>query len=61
MKWKEDEKKMYVITADYRGMQIRRAAFSDFQAWTIINALAADGCTNIGMREEDAAEWKSST
>ena len=43
---------MYIITAVYRGKRITRTAFSDFQAYTIVNQLARDGCVDIGMREE---------
>lgn len=44
---------MYIITADYKGRRVTRIAYSDFQAWTIVNVLSRDGCTDIGMREED--------
>lgn len=47
---------MYIITAMYQGSRITRKAFSDFQAFTIINQLAREGCTEIGMREEDHAK-----
>lgn len=43
----------YIITATYQGRKIERIAFSDFQAFTIINVLARDGATDIGMRKED--------
>lgn len=43
---------MYIITATYRGRKIARTAFGDFQAFTIINQLAREGCIDIGMREE---------
>ena len=43
---------MYIITATYRDRKITRTAFGDFQAFTIINQLVREGCTNIGMREE---------
>lgn len=43
---------MYVITAIYNGKRITRNAYSDFQAFTIINVLAKEGAVNIGMREE---------
>lgn len=46
-------KGMYIITATYRGRKITRTAFGDFQAFTIINQLARDGCVDIGMRKED--------
>jgi len=38
-----------IITARYNGRLVTRKAFSDFQAWCIINTLVADGCTDIGM------------
>ena len=44
---------MYIITATYRGRKITRTAFGDFQAFTIVNQLARDGCVDIGMRKED--------
>lgn len=44
---------MYIITAIYRGGKITRTAFGDFQAFTIINQLAREGCVDIGMREEE--------
>ena len=43
---------MIIITATYQGKRIKRTAFSDFQAFTIINMLAREGATDIGMREE---------
>lgn len=43
---------MIIITAIYQGKMIKRTAFSDFQAFTIINMLAREGATDIGMREE---------
>lgn len=43
---------MYVITAMYNGRKITRSAFGDFQAFTIINQLARDGCIDIGLRKE---------
>ena len=43
---------MIIITATYQGKRIKRTAFSDFQAFTIINMLAREGSTDIGMREE---------
>lgn len=42
----------HIITADYNGQKIERTAFSGQQAFTIINTLAREGCTNIGMKEE---------
>ena len=44
---------MYIITATFKGREITRIAFGDFQAFTIINQLAREGCVNIGMREEE--------
>lgn len=44
----------YIITAIYQNKRITRTAYSDFQAFTIINQLRREGCTEIGMREEDA-------
>ena len=44
--------KVIIITANYRGRKIERRAYSDFQAFTIINTLNRDGCVDIGMREE---------
>ncbi len=41
----------YIITATHNGRKIRRIAFSDKQAWIIINQLSKEGCTDIGMRE----------
>lgn len=46
---------MYIITAIYQGSRITRKAFSDLQAFTIINQLSREGCTDIGMRREDHA------
>ena len=43
---------MYLLTATYKGQRITRKAFGDFQAFTIINQLSRDGCTDIGMRKE---------
>ncbi len=42
---------MYIITAAYQGRRVKRTAFSDFQAWVIINTLTREGCTGIAMRE----------
>ena len=47
---------MYIITAKYKGRRVTRTAFSDFQAFTIIGRLHREGCTNIGMREEEEHE-----
>ena len=44
---------MYIITAMHNGRKITRTAFGDFQAFTIINQLAREGCVDIGMREEE--------
>lgn len=44
---------MYIITAMHKGRKITRTAFGDFQAFTIINQLAREGCVDIGMRKED--------
>ena len=43
---------MYIITAKYKGNKITRKAFSDTQAFMIINQLSREGCTEIGMKEE---------
>ena len=42
----------YIITATYKGSRITRTAHSPKQAYIIINQLARDGCTDMGMREE---------
>lgn len=42
---------MKIITATYKGRAITRKAFSDYQAFIIINMLAREGATEIGMRE----------
>lgn len=42
----------YIITAIHKNKRITRTAYSDFQAFTIINQLRREGCTEIGMREE---------
>lgn len=44
--------KVYIITAVHNGRKVERKAYSDFQAFTIINVLAREGCIDIGMREE---------
>lgn len=44
---------MYIITAIYQGKRITRKAYSDLQAFTIVNQLYRDGCTDVGMREEE--------
>lgn len=44
---------MYIITAIYKDRKVTRTAFGDFQAFTIINQLAREGCVDIGMREEE--------
>ena len=46
-------KQVYIITADYQGKKITRRAYSDLQAFTIVNQLYRDGCTGVGMREEE--------
>lgn len=43
---------MFIITANYKGTRITRKAYGEFQAFTIINLLVREGCTDIGMREE---------
>lgn len=43
---------VYIITAIHQSKRITRKAYSDFQAYTIINQLRREGCTEIGMREE---------
>ena len=45
-------KKVIIITANYCGRKIERKAYSDFQAFTIINTLHREGCVDIGMCEE---------
>lgn len=47
---------MYIITATYKGERITRKTYSDQQAFTIINQLYRDGCTEVGMREEKEHE-----
>ena len=47
------KKRMYIITAIYQGKRIIRRAYSDQQAFTIINQLYRDGCKDVGMREEE--------
>lgn len=47
---------MYIITAVYHGERIIRKAYSDFQAFTIINQLYRDGCYDVGMRKEEEYE-----
>lgn len=49
----ERREDMYIITAMHNGRKITRMAFGDFQAFTIINQLAREGCVDIGMRKED--------
>lgn len=44
--------KVYIITALHNGRKVERKAYSDFQAFTIINTLHREGCTDIGMCEE---------
>ena len=43
---------MYIITAKHKGNKITRKAFSDTQAFVIINQLSREGCTEIEMKEE---------
>lgn len=40
---------VHIITGDYQGNRIKRIAYSDLQAFTIINLLSRKGVTNIGM------------
>lgn len=44
-------KKVIIITANYRGRKIERKAYSEFQAWVIVDILSREGCTKIGERE----------
>lgn len=48
--------RMYIITAKYKGNKITRKAFSDTQASAIINRLLREGCTEIGIKEENHTE-----
>ena len=50
----ERKERMYIITATYQGKRIIRRAYSDLQAFTIVNQLYRDGCTDVGMREEES-------
>lgn len=43
--------KVYKITAKYNSKKIIRTAYSDFQAWVIVNQLYRDGCVDVGMEE----------
>ncbi len=43
----------YKITADYNGARIERIATDNSQAFTIINDLIQEGCTDICMRERE--------
>ena len=43
---------MYIITAIYKGERITRKAYSDLQAFIIVNQLYRDGRKEVGMREE---------
>lgn len=53
---------MYIITAVYKGRRIRRVAFSDFQAFTIIGRLATEGCTDFTMeKREESERWQSNS
>ena len=47
---------MYIITAKHKGNKITRKAFSDTQAFVVINQLSREGCTEIGMKEENHTE-----
>ncbi len=47
---------MYTITAKHKGNKITRKAFGDTQAFVIINQLSREGCTEIGMKEENHTE-----
>lgn len=47
---------MYIITAKHKGNKITRKAFSDTQASAIINRLLREGCTEIGIKEENYTE-----
>ena len=49
---------MYIITAKHKGNKITRKAFSDTQAFVIINQLSREGCTEIGIKEENHTEGK---
>lgn len=42
----------HIITGNYKGKKIERTAFSDSQAFVIINQLSREGVTDIGMRED---------
>ncbi len=42
-----------IITARYKGRKITRKVYGDFQAFTVINQLAREGCTDLGMRREN--------
>lgn len=42
-----------IITAKaLNGEKVIRVVFSEFQAFTVINALHKEGCENFGMRSE---------
>jgi hypothetical protein len=43
---------MYVITGEYQNKRIKRIAYSEFQAFTIINQLNREGVKSIGMHEQ---------
>ena len=47
---------MYIITAKHKENKITRKAFSDAQAFVIINQLSREGCTETGMKEENHTE-----
>lgn len=46
----------YTITAKHKGNKITRKAFGDTQAFVIINQLSREGCTEIGIKEENHTE-----
>lgn len=43
---------VYIIYGYYKGQKIKRIAYSDFQAFTIINQLNREGVRDISIREE---------
>lgn len=47
---------MKIITARRNGRLVTRKAFGDKQAFTIINTLAREGCTDIGMRDAEEGD-----
>lgn len=42
----------HIITGNYKGKKIERIAFSNSQAFVIINQLSREGVTDIGIRED---------